>query len=152
MPNATVSPKPRVTSETRVISRNAGPRRAGARRHGRCPARRVSPHDRVGDPHVGAPNYLVRRLVALVLVVAAVLLLAAVMTGLLAGFGGDPASASGAQPAQTEPRYHVAGPGDSLWVIASEHRGDVGMNGYLDALIDLNGGTSIIVGQAVRLP
>ena len=150
MPNAMITPNPTVSSSVR--SQSAGPRRAGARQHGRCAARRVPPHALAGDPRVGPPNYLVRRLVALVLVIATVLLLAVVLTGLLAGFGGDPASASGAQPAQPEPRYHVAGPGESLWVIASEHRGDVGINGYIDALIALNGGTSIIVGQAVWLP
>ena len=98
------------------------------------------------------PNYVVRRLVALTLAVAAAVLLLAAIAGLLAGFGGDPASASEAQLAPEHAQYHLVQPGDSLWAIASEHHGQVGLNGYLDALITLNGGTTITPGQAVWLP
>jgi hypothetical protein len=42
--------------------------------------------------------------------------------------------------------------GDSLWAIAEAHHGSVPIRRYLDALIDLNGGTVIEVGQLVRLP
>ena len=41
---------------------------------------------------------------------------------------------------------------DTLWSIASTYRGTVEQGRYVDALIRLNGGTSIEVGQAVRLP
>jgi LysM repeat protein len=70
------------------------------------------------------PNYVVRRVVAAVLVVI-VLAMAAV---------------------------HVAAPGDTLWAIADRYRGDVGRDRYIDALVTLNGGTSIQAGQAIRLP
>ena len=50
------------------------------------------------------------------------------------------------------PGVHVAAPGDTLWSIAQQYRGDVGRDRYVDALIDLNGDTSIQVGQAIRLP
>ena len=49
-------------------------------------------------------------------------------------------------------RIHVAEPGDTLWSIADAYRGDVGRDRFIDALIDLNGGTGIQVGQAVHLP
>jgi Tfp pilus assembly protein FimV len=49
-------------------------------------------------------------------------------------------------------RSHVALPGDTLWSIADRYRGDVGRDRYIDALIDLNGGTRILAGQAIRLP
>ncbi len=84
--------------------------------------------------------------------VASVLFVAVMVIGLLAGSGGRPASASRAEPANTITATHVAVKGDSLWSIAETHRGDVGMDRFLDALIDLNGGTSVQIGQAVRLP
>ena len=89
-------------------------------------------------------------------VVAAVLVVLGAAGGnvvhdLLAGPGGVPASASGAQPAS--PRVTVvARPGDSLWSIAQTHHGDVAFGTYLEALIDRNGGTGVQAGQAVVLP
>jgi len=71
--------------------------------------------------------------------------------GVLTGPGDGPASAAGTATAR-QPSYVVAHSGDSLWSIAERHRGDVGVRRYVDALIDLNGGTAIQAGQAVRLP
>ncbi len=103
-----------------------------------------------------APNYPLRRLVA-ALVAAAVVWLtvmvaAAAVPVVLAGFGGAPAAASDRQPAAAAPAIHVARPGDTLWSIATEHRGGVDHSSYVDELIDLNGGTGIVAGQAVWLP
>jgi hypothetical protein len=70
---------------------------------------------------------------------------------LLAGPGGVPASAAGDQPA-IERVVLTARPGDTLWSIASAHRGPIDLDDYLDALIDRNGGTALQVGQAVVLP
>ncbi|MGI9029230.1 MAG: LysM peptidoglycan-binding domain-containing protein [Ilumatobacteraceae bacterium] len=50
------------------------------------------------------------------------------------------------------PLHVVAEPGDTLWSIAEEHHGTSGFRSYLDTLIQLNGGTAIQAGQAVRLP
>ena len=98
------------------------------------------------------PDYLLRRIVALLLAIAVAVLLATAMAGLLAGFGGGPAAASGAQPAASQLEYHVAQRGDTLWTIAVEHHGEVVLDRYVDRLIDLNSGTRILVGQAVLLP
>ncbi len=100
------------------------------------------------------PNYAIRRAVfgvvlATFMLVAAFAALAAVEA--LADLGGRPAVASEIGPAPVT-RIHVAEAGDSLWTIADEHRGDVGHGAYVDALIGLNGGTDVQVGQAIRLP
>jgi hypothetical protein len=68
----------------------------------------------------------------------------------LAGSGGDPASAAASQPAHVT--SIVASPGDTLWSIAGRFRGDVSISRYVDTLVDLNGGASIEAGQKVVLP
>ena len=67
----------------------------------------------------------------------------------LAGSGGVPASAAESLPAHV---VVVARPGDTLWSIADEHRGDISISRYVDTLVDLNGGASIEAGQQVVLP
>ena len=99
-----------------------------------------------------SPNYALRRAGAVVVALVAMVLLVGTIV-LLAGPGGRPASAFQAEPAlSSAARVHVARAGDSLWSIARANRGDVSIDRYVDALIDLNGGTAIAVGQAVRLP
>ena len=103
------------------------------------------------DAHV---NYAVRRAVAAalaVIVLALVALAASASIGALLDVDGRPASASDAVAAPIV-RIHVAQPGDTLWSIAQQYRGDVAHGRYVDALIDVNGGTAIQAGQAVRLP
>jgi hypothetical protein len=98
------------------------------------------------------PNFALRRAGALAVALVAAALLVGIIV-LLAGSGGRPASASWAEPALPSPAaVHVAEAGDSLWSIARANHGDVSLDRYVDALIDLNGGTTIDVGQAVRLP
>ena len=103
------------------------------------------------------PNYSLRR-VAAAFVALAVLAAGSIgvgeLVGAVADLGGRPAAASEVAPAlgTSTPGVHVAAPGDTLWSIAQQYRGDVGRDRYVDALIDLNGDTSIQVGQAVRLP
>jgi Tfp pilus assembly protein FimV len=67
----------------------------------------------------------------------------------LAGSGGVPASAAESQPARSTV---VARPGDTLWSIADDHRGEISITRYVDKLVALNGGATIQVGQAVVLP
>jgi Tfp pilus assembly protein FimV len=105
------------------------------------------------------PNYAVRRLIAAVvaLAVLAVGAIAAVeAVGALVDLGGRPAAASEipapGSALAAAPSVHVASPGDTLWSIAERYRGAVSRDRYVDALIDLNGGTSIQAGQPIRLP
>jgi Tfp pilus assembly protein FimV len=101
-----------------------------------------------------SPNYALRRAVvgAVFAVVALVLAFAALAAvEALADLGGRPAAASETGPAPIS-RIHVVEPGDTLWSIAAAHRGEIGHVAYVDAMIGLNGGTDIQLGQAVRLP
>ncbi len=101
------------------------------------------------------PNYAARRLGALLVALSAVMA-GTWLVGEVAA--GQPASAASADVEQTgdvataTSDVHVAREGDTLWSIADPHRGDVGRDRFVDALVDLNGGTSIHIGQAVRLP
>jgi hypothetical protein len=102
-------------------------------------------------------DYGIRRAVAAViavLLVAVVAIAVSIVAGALADVGGRPAVASDAAAAPASPtvRIHVTQAGDSLWSIADRYRGEVGQGRFVDALIDLNGGTVIQVGQAIRLP
>jgi Tfp pilus assembly protein FimV len=116
------------------------------------PYRRVERHDRA------RPNYAARRLGAAAVAVIAAFLVAYALHAVVVSFGGDPAFAAVASPsaasaeAPAADRVHVARSGDSLWSIADDHRGDVGRDRYVRALIELNDSTTVIVGQAVRLP
>jgi hypothetical protein len=100
------------------------------------------------------PNYVLRRWVAALAAVGIVLSMAVLVNGLVASFGGRPASAAEARPqdAAEAMAMHVARPGDTLWSIASANHGSVSHGRYLDELIRLNGDTVIAVGQAVILP
>lgn len=105
----------------------------------------------------GRPNYAARRLGALFVALASLMIMVSLFNGLLASFGGTPASAAEAPPAVTAdaevaPALHVARAGESLWSIADQHRGSIDRDRYVDALENLNGGTVIYVGQAVQLP
>jgi LysM repeat protein len=101
------------------------------------------------------PNYAVRRLMATVVALAVLALgaIAVVETvGALVDLGGRPAAASEIPAPAAAPSLHVAAAGDTLWSIAEQYRGEVSRDRFVDALIDLNGGTGIQVGQPVRLP
>ncbi len=98
------------------------------------------------------PNYVVRRCCAALGLVLALVVAVPAVGAIVASLGGEPASAAGVSPATPGSATHVAGSGDTLWSIAATYRGTVDHDRYLDALIRLNGGTSIQVGQAVLLP
>lgn len=76
----------------------------------------------------------------------------------LAGSGGEPASAAEGQPARVDangaavPPTVTAQPGDTLWEIAEQYHGEISMTRYVDKLVDLNGGPSLQAGQLVLLP
>ena len=109
----------------------------------RAPVRFVAP-DRPS-----AAIYRRRRLV--VGTILAVLVAVGMVTtfDVLAGSGGDPASAIESQPARSTV---VAQPGDTLWSIANANHGEHSLTRYLDTLVDINGGATIQVGQQILLP
>ncbi len=104
-----------------------------------------------GPRRTSAATYRRRRAVAGV--VLAVLVALTIVAGhdVLAGSGGVPASAASSQPAHV-PATVIAQPGDNLWSIAAAHHGQSSITAYLDALVDLNGGATIEVGQTIVLP
>ena len=101
--------------------------------------------------------YRRRRLVAGLAAACSLTLCGLGVRGVLAGPGGDPAFAAGAQGSQPQ-RSVVAKPGDSLWNLASTaYRADTGpgttsFSTYLDQVITLNGGTALQPGDDVLLP
>ncbi len=106
------------------------------------------------------PNFAARRVAALLVALASVMTGAWFVGEIATAVAGRPASAAdaGASASSSDdrnditPRAHVARSGDTLWSIADEYRGSVNRDRYIDALVDLNGSTSIDIGQAVRLP
>lgn len=106
------------------------------------PPHRAAVRSQPSRPEVGHAGWLMSA-------VLAALVLAGGLEA-LAGGASEPAQASVATPAGGG--AVVARPGDTLWSIAAEHRGDVPIRRYVDALIDRNGGPSIVAGQRVQLP
>jgi LysM repeat protein len=102
-------------------------------------------------PRPSAATYLRRRAVVGTVLAAFVAVGAVAAHDVLAGSGGDPASAAVSLPAQARTRV-VAQAGDTLWSIAGAHHGDISITQYVDALVDLNGGATIQAGQEVVLP
>ncbi|TPW14572.1 MAG: hypothetical protein FD127_1343 [Acidimicrobiaceae bacterium] len=66
----------------------------------------------------------------------------------LADRGGDPASVS----AVGQDAAYVVGPGDTLWEIAERFYPSADVALVVDALVSLNGGSSIDVGQVLNMP
>jgi LysM repeat protein len=103
-------------------------------------------------------NFAARRGVVAVVAVA-VVAVAAFAGAALVDAVGDTAGRSAAAadiaattPGEAMPLVHVAQSGDTLWSIANRYRGQVDHRRFVDALISLNGDTSIQIGQAIRLP
>lgn len=94
-----------------------------------------------------------RRRRAVVGTVTAIFLAVGIVTthDVLVGSGGVPASAAPSQPALVRSTI-TAKLGDTMWSIAEQRRGDVGIRTYVDKLVDLNGGPSLQAGQQVIIP
>jgi len=97
------------------------------------------------------PAYGRRRAVAAGFLVGLLAICGVVARDVLAGSGGVPASAAGATPAPVRVLV-VARAGDTLWSIAERFHGEITFDRYLEALININEGPSIQVGQSITLP
>ena len=122
------------------------------RRHARAASSRPAAHHRAAAAVAQRPAvaivHLRRRVVAALAFTGTMAMLWAGAGNVLANRGDDPASVLPVRPGAT----HVAQPGESLWLIAEQFRGDEAQADYVQELIDLNGGTQLVVGQVVRLP
>jgi LysM repeat protein len=114
--------------------------------------RRTTRHTRPVPPvRPSAATYRRRRVVVGTSLAVLVAVGAVTAHDVLAGSGGVPASAAVSQPAQARARL-TAQAGDTLWSIAAVHHGEISITRYVDALVDLNGGATIHVGQEIILP
>jgi LysM domain len=93
-------------------------------------------------------TFVRRRVGALTFVVALVVSVGSVAQHGLADRGGDPASVS----TIGRPVSYEVQPGDTLWSIAERLYPGSDIALVVDALVSLNGGTSLDVGQRVLLP
>lgn len=91
----------------------------------------------------------VRRRIAVASVLFSLLAAFGVGAGnVLANRGGDPASATAVRQAT-----YMVQPGDTIWSIAGAHSGGADLVDYVDDMIELNGGSTIVqVGQLIALP
>jgi nucleoid-associated protein YgaU len=92
-------------------------------------------------------TFVRRRIVALAFLLALLGTLGVTAQQSLADRGSDPASA----PAVGQSTY-VVQPGDTLWSIAQRTYFGDDLAGYVDVLVSLNGGASIVAGQQLLLP
>jgi len=92
--------------------------------------------------------YLRRRLLAVLVLIAVVIALGAGVGNVLANRSGGPASTAAVRPAST----YVVKSGDTLWALALRFRGAHAQGSYLDAMVALNGGSTLQVGQVLALP
>jgi hypothetical protein len=111
-----------------------------------------------------AQIYARRRLMVLLCLVAIVLVLFVGAGHVVANRGGAPASASMIRPATAAAvgtvgaapiapaNVYIVQPGDTLWSIGQRFHGHTSLAGYVDALVDANGGTKLQVSQALALP
>jgi hypothetical protein len=150
---ATAAPSRPVRS--RSMCRRHGRIDVCARRHDLAPSRHAGsippPGVRARATRLDPAVYRRRRRVVGVAIAMFVAALSLAVQAAIDGPGSGPASAAGAGTVVGS-RTVRAMPGDSLWNIAEDHHGDVDINRYVDELVELNGGTSIVVGQRVRLP
>jgi hypothetical protein len=102
-------------------------------------------------------TFVRRRLAVGVVLLALALVPAVAVTAFATDRGGAPAPAATIRPsnvaASAAPAAtYVVRPGDTLWSIAQVYQGSSSRSSYVEALIQANGGASILVGQRLVLP
>ena len=102
-------------------------------------------------PRLPAHVYVRRRIAVASVLFSLVAALGLGAGNVLANRGGAPASASAVRQATPATTYLIQ-PGDTMWSIAYVHHGDADLMTFVDALIALNGGTLLHVGQLISLP
>ncbi len=111
--------------------------------------------------HVEHAVYMRRRLMVGLVLAALCATLWFTAHTVLADRGDVPASIPAVQPAFNEGSgaaaavtavNYIVQPGDTLWSIANERRGDASVDDYLERLVQSNGGPSIDAGQLLTLP
>ncbi len=145
-PRCSVSPRPSASTGVRSGLRSTGP----------LPTRYTVPYSVLPN----RSTFVRRRVGAVVFVVALVLSVGSVAQRGLADRGGVPASGSAVGrttigDAGDAPGYapaYVVHQGDTLWAIAERLYPGRNVSQIVDALVSLNGGASIQVGQTLNLP
>ncbi len=114
---------------------------------------------RFGDRRPIAQVYARRRLMAMFIMIAIVLVLFVGAGHVVANRGGAPASASAIRPvsalasaAPVAADVYIVQAGDTLWSIGQRFHGHTALADYVDELVSINGGTHLQVAQALALP
>ena len=89
-----------------------------------------------------------RRLLVSLVLIAVIVALWVGAGSVLANRGGAPASTSAVRPATT----YLVQSGDTMWSIAARFHGQSSQVGYVDALVAVNGGAALQIGQLMTLP
>lgn len=118
---------------------------------------RFSEHGQLGEFRSTAQVYGRRRLVALAMLIAVVLVLLLGTGHVVANRGGAPAFAPSVRPAtgaawSLPVNTYVVQPGDTLWSIGERFHGQASVAEYVDSLASANGGADIQVSQALAVP
>lgn len=135
---------------------------------------------RLGDVRPGHAVYVRRRLTVALVFIGLLAVIGVSARTVLADRGGVPASTPAIRPATVPPAVAVAvagaataqlviqtstpppaaagsvqyivQPGDSLWSLAELFHGQRSISGWVDAMVDVNGGALLQVGQLLTLP
>ena len=107
----------------------------------------------VAEQRPATQVFVRRRLMVAMVFIAVVVALSVGAGSVLANRGGAPASTSAVRPASvSSAASYVVQPGDTIWSIAQRFRGEGSQVRYVDALVAINGGSALQVGQVMTLP